>query len=503
MSRFFTAGDSSSESSSEDEEELYSGDEGAAAKVAEEESSEEEASDEEAEDSSSSDEGGKSGPSKFLRDAASSDESDDDEKTTVVRSAKDKRMEELDAVVNTIDNKLKVGDWGRVSEGKIARLVYAEVKLTRISHAEFDKLNRQVLKMTTSEKPPKAYVKTISDLEDFMNEAIAKQKVSTKKMNATNARGLNAMKQKLKKNNKDYTKEIEEYRADKFEYMMSDEEEETAPVEKPKKSRSATYADPMDAGDDEGFSTVGKGGKTLQYTPESILKHLRSIVESRGKKNTDRAEQIRIMERLLEVADTPYRTIRVLLTLIATRFDLTTGSTSTHMSQENWKSADHELTSLLEKLEENRNMVVVENAEEWEDDDKPPTPAAEETLKIPGSVVSVVERLDDELTRSLQHIDPHTAEYIERLTDEQALYNNILRALIYVENLKKDTKLELSDDGTNRLIMRRLEHVYFKVSAAKTLLVHCVILTFPLSQHKSSILWKKRLGNPYRRLLTP
>ena len=73
-------------------------------------------------------------------------------------------------------------------------------------------------------------------------------------------------------------------------------------------------------GDDEGFSTVGRGGKTLQYTPESILKHLRSIVESRGKKNTDRAEQIRIMEKLLEVADTPYRTIRVLLTLISTRF---------------------------------------------------------------------------------------------------------------------------------------------------------------------------------------
>ena len=463
MSRFFTAGDSSSESSSEDEEELYSGDEGAATKDAAEASSEEEASDEEHEGSSSSDEGGKTGPSKFLRDAASSDESEDDEKTTVVKSAKDKRLEELDAVVNTIDNKLKVGDWGRISEGKTVRYAGALAKLILNAIAEFDKLNRQILKMTVSDKPPKSYIKTISDLEDFMNEAIAKQKVSTKKMNTTNARGLNAMKQKLKKNNKDYTKEIEDYRSDKFEYMMSDEEEEIVPVEKPKKSKSVAYGDPMDAGDDEGFSTVGKGGKTLQYTPESILKHLRSIVESRGKKNTDRAEQIRIMERLLEVADTPYRTIRVLLTLIATRFDLTTGSTSTHMSQENWKAADHELTTLLEKLEENRNMVVVENAEEWEDDEKPPTPASGETLKIPGSVVSVVERLDDELTRSLQHIDPHTAEYIERLTDEQALYNNILRALLYVENLKKNTKLELTDDGTNRLIMRRMEHVYFKV----------------------------------------
>ena len=320
--------------------------------------------------------------------------------------------------------------------------------------------------MTALEKPPKSYVKTISDLEDFMNEAIAKQKVSIKKMNATNARGLNAMKQKLKKNNKDYQKHIDEYREDKFEYMMSDEEDEV-PVEKPKKSKSVASSDPLDIGDDEGFSTVGKGGKTLQYTPESILKHLRAIVESRGKKNTDRAEQIRVMERLLEVADTPYRTIRTLLSLIATRFDLTTGSTATHMTQENWKSADREFTVLLERLEENRNLVVVENAEEWEDDEKPPSPAADEILKIPGSVVSIVERLDDELTRALQNIDPHTAEYIERLTDEQALYNSILRALIYVESLAKEKKLELTDDGANRLTMRRLEHVYFKVSAGQ------------------------------------
>ncbi len=190
--------------------------------------------------------------------------------------------------------------------------------------------------MTAQDKAPKIYIQTIAEMEDFMNEAIARQKVSTKKMNATNAKGLNAMKQKIKRNNKDYVNEIDKYREDKGGYMMSDEEEEVAPVEKPKKTKPV-YIDGIDAGDDEGFSTVGRGGKTLQYTPESILKHLRSIVESRGKKNTDRAEQIRIMEKLLEVATTPYQTVRVLLTLISTRFDLTSGSAATFMSQEQWK----------------------------------------------------------------------------------------------------------------------------------------------------------------------
>jgi translation initiation factor 3 subunit C len=125
--------------------------------------------------------------------------------------------------------------------------------------------------------------------------------------------------------------------------------------------------------------------------------------------------------------------------------------------------ADSELGTLLEVLEENRDIVVVENAEAWEDDEKPPQPAPGEKLKVPGSIVSIVERLDDELTRSLQHIDPHTAEYIERLSDEQALYNKVLRAMLYVEELQRDAKLEIPQENANRIVMRRVEHIYFKV----------------------------------------
>ncbi|MCJ1302634.1 Translation initiation factor 3 subunit c [Hypocenomyce scalaris] len=449
MSRFFTAGDSSSESSSSDEEELYSDQEAEQKSDKESSSEEEEGSDEEG-SSSSDDEGGKRGVSKFLRDQVSSDESEDEDKVTIVKSAKDKRLEELDGIVKLIENALKINDWSSIS-------------------TEFDRLNRQVTKMGGQDKISKNYIKIIADLEDFMNETIAKQKVSTKKMNATNAKGLNAMKQKIKRNNREYTTDIDKYREDKFDYMMSDEEEEVVPVEKTKKPKTV-YVDGIDGGDDEGFSTVGRGGKTLQYTPESIFKHLRSIIESRGKKNTDRAEQIRVMEKLLEVATTPYQRIRVLLTLISTRFDLTSGSAATFMSQEQWKMAEHEFGTLLEVLEENHDMVVLENAEEWEDDEKPPQPAAGEKLRIPGSIVSIVERLDDELTRSLQHIDPHTAEYIERLSDEQALYTTIVRGLLHVENLKKDAKLETPQDNANRVIMRRLEHIYFKPSQVVNIL---------------------------------
>lgn len=295
-----------------------------------------------------------------------------------------------------------------------------------------------------------------------MNEALAKAKVTPKKMNATNARGLNAMKQKIKKSSKEYQKEIDSYREDKNEYMESSDEEVAAPAPV-KKSVKLQVEAPAGEISEEGFATVGKGGRTLQYTPESIFKHLRGILESRGKKNTDRAEQIGVMEKLNEIANTPYQQIRVLLTLISARFDIASGSTGA-MPLEHWKAAEKELSSLLTILNDNHDYVVVENAEEWEDDEKPPTvQPGEKYIKVPGSIVSYVERLDDELSRSLQSIDPHTSEYIERLQDEGALYNIIFRGLLYYEYLRKDASLEIPQESVNRIVMRRLEHVYFKV----------------------------------------
>ena len=202
---------------------------------------------------------------------------------------------------------------------------------------EFDKLNRQVpaLLRQNDGKPPKPYIKAIAELETIMQETIEKQKVTPKKMTAINARGLTAVRQRIRKNNKDYAKDIETFRQNKDEYMREEAVEDEAPA--PKKSKRVTLEPSETAPDDGGeFITVGAGGKALQYTPESILKHLRTIVEARGRKNTDRLEQIRILERLLDVALNDYQKIRVLLTLISTRFDLNSG-TSNQMSQDQWK----------------------------------------------------------------------------------------------------------------------------------------------------------------------
>ena len=453
MSRFFHGSDSSSESSS-DEEELYSEEEKVDKPEAADSSSSSEEDDEDEDDddssSSSDEEGGRTGASRFLREVSDESEESDDERVTVVKSAKDKRFDELEATIRLIENAEKIGDWNAIND-------------------HYDKMNRQLptLVRDLDGKPPKMYIKTIADLETVVNEAFDKQKVTPKKMNPIAQKGLNALRQKIRKNNRDYADDVKAFKEDPEEFMREEIVEDVVPA--PKKSkRSLVNENALEVGDD-GFTMVGAGGKAMVYTPESILKHLRSIVESRGRKNTDRLEQIKVMEKLLEVSVSDYQRIRVLLTLVATRFDLTSG-TGSQMSQEHWKSAQQEIAHLLNILETNRNIVVVEVAEEWDDDEKQPTITPGEIFKIPGSVVSLVERLDDELTRVLQHIDPHTAEYVERLTDEGSLYTNIIRAMLYAERLKAEPKLETLQENLNRVVMRRLEHIYFKPSQVVTIL---------------------------------
>ncbi|KXX74645.1 Eukaryotic translation initiation factor 3 subunit C [Madurella mycetomatis] len=444
MSRFFRGGDDSSTESSSDEEELYSTEEEEEEKQEEESSEEEEEEDEDEE--SSDDEPGlqKAGISRFLLDQASSEsEESEAEGATKVKSAKDKRFDELEATITTIQNSQKINDWGSIAN-------------------EFDKLNRQVTKLQDGGKAPKSYIKCIAELEDFLNETLAKQKVTPKKMNATNARGLNAVKQRIKKNNKDYQTQIDAFRKDSDAFMESSEEEEE-PLPKPTKVRFQEVLAPEEADDQKkGFAKVDKRGKPIQFSPESIQKHLRAIIESRGRKNTDRLEQIRVMEELNKVAETPYLQIRVLQTLVSARFDLGSGTASS-MPLEHWKAAEKELATLLTLLETQKDHVVIEGAEEWDDDDKTPVLGPDDKyIKVPGSIVSYIERLDDELTRSLQSIDPHTSEYIERLTDEASLYNIILQGLLYYETIRKDVSLEVPQESVNRIIQRRLDHVYFK-----------------------------------------
>ncbi|RIA82556.1 eukaryotic translation initiation factor 3 domain-containing protein [Glomus cerebriforme] len=439
MSRFFRGG---SDSETDDDEIISSNEE----EMSDDDHISDESTDDETTPKPTT---GAAAKSRFLKDAVSdSEESDIDEKVEV-KSAKDKKLDALELSVKTIENAKKINDWVAIQN-------------------EFEKLNKIVSKSFGTIGIPRIYIKTIASLEDFLNEALQKEKEAKKKMNSTQAKALNSMKNKTKKIVRQFEDEIEKWRQNPVD---TEEEIEDDGIEKPLPIKKDKLSYPAEDLDDEGFEQVGKGNKLIEYTSDNLFKKLREILEARGKKNTDRLEQIKILQKLLGVAATSYQQIRVLLALIPAQFDYNP-SMSNYMNVDMWKSTQKEINQLLTIMDTNPNFIIHDHVEEEEEEDKEPVIEPGQTFGIRGSIVSFIDRLDDEFTKSLQNIDPHTTDYVDRLKDETELYATIVRGQIYFE--KNDL-----NESTSRVVMRRLEHLYYKPDQVIQTVENTVAQSFP------------------------
>ncbi|PWY99827.1 eukaryotic translation initiation factor 3 subunit C [Testicularia cyperi] len=404
--------------------------------------------DEESLDGSDSDDddaqdGAKKPTSRFMKGAAASDDSDSEEEVKkVVKSAKDKRIDDMQNIVSHIESAQKSGDWTSINK-------------------DYDSLLRSVDRQRTLDEPiPPFFYKTLIQLDEYLTQSIAKEKDAKKKMKAPIAKAMNGMKHKLKKAIKDNDEAVARYRADPegFEAAAAAaaapavEEGESA-ISKGKKERLAAA---VAAAESDDFQTVGRGGRTETFTSEGLFKSLSAIMEARGKKSTDKTEQIRKLSDLSSVADSPYKKLRVLLALVAARFDYNSSATA-YMPVEMWESARKEINELFSLLKANRAYIVKEETPDYDDEiERVPGQNGEaDVIAVRGSVMSFIDRLDDEFTKSLQNIDPHTTEYVDRLCDEKKLYETIVAAQGYFESAGQA-------DSLSRCTMRRLEHVYAK-----------------------------------------
>ncbi len=167
---------------------------------------------------------------------------------------------------------------------------------------------------------------------------------------------------------------------------------------------------------------------------------------------------MRILEKLFEVAATTYQRLRVLLSLISSRFDY--NPSATYMPVDLWLSAQREIDQLLLIATTNPSYSIEEIPLDYDElvERSPQTETATGGIvRIRGSIISFIDRLDDEFTKSLQNLDPHGTEYVDRLKDEKCLYVTICLCQLYYEKAAQQGPLY-------RLLMRRLEHIYSKAS---------------------------------------
>eukprot|EP00064_Thunnus_orientalis_P015771 superscaffoldBa00002989_g15830 len=209
-------------------------------------------SDSESEESSSADEITPKAPGTTFKQSLLLSDDEEDTKR-VVRSAKDKRFEELTNLIKTIRNAMKIRDMAKCLE-------------------EFEQLCRAFLKsknIVDKEGVPSFYIRLLADLEDYLNQ-LWEDKEGKKKMNKNNAKALSTLRQKIRKYNRDYETEIAAYKENPQE--SADEEEEKGPED------SGSSSDSDGEGGDDGVSAKS----FLKKKPEASSEASKFLKSAKG-----------------------------------------------------------------------------------------------------------------------------------------------------------------------------------------------------------------------------
>ncbi|XP_035760117.1 eukaryotic translation initiation factor 3 subunit C-like, partial [Neolamprologus brichardi] len=374
-------------------------------------------SDSESEESSSADEITPKAPGATFKQSLLLSDDEEDTKR-VVRSAKDKRFEELTNLIKTIRNAMKIRDMSKCLE-------------------EFEQLCRAFLKsknIVDKEGIPPFYIRLLADLEDYLNQ-LWEDKEGKKKMNKNNAKALSTLRQKIRKYNRDFESEIAAYKE----------------VKSKTKSSCLFSMNCMNLWGGEKPKMFAKG---TEINTAVVVKKLNEILQARGKKGTDRAAQIELFHALAAIAAENNLgqgiLVKIKFNIIASLYDYNP-NLAAFMKPDMWKKCLDCIDELLDILFEYNNIFIGENIAE----DSENLAVSDQPFRVRGCILTLVERMDEEFTKIMQNTDPHSQEYVDNLKDEGRVCGIVDRLLTYLEN-------KGSTEEICRVYLRRIMHTYYK-----------------------------------------
>ncbi|XP_023315616.1 eukaryotic translation initiation factor 3 subunit C-like isoform X2 [Trichogramma pretiosum] len=191
--------------------------------------------------------------------------------------------------------------------------------------------------------------------------------------------------------------------------------------------------------------------KDAEINTAAVLKKLNEIIAARGKKRTDRREQIELLHELQAIAENHNLTtalVKVKFCIVSSILDYNP-KVSDAMKIEYWSKILERISEMLTLLLSTNDIILTKSIPEDEEEyEKSP-------FKLHGCVLTLAERLDEEFIKLLKECDPHSNEYVERLKDENQVCTIIDKVEEYLE--RQGTPSELC-----RIYIRKIEHLYYK-----------------------------------------
>lgn len=205
-------------------------------------------------------------------------------------------------------------------------------------------------------------------------------------------------------------------------------------------------------------------------TEEVFDKKMAELLSSRGRKGTDTRSMLRQLEILARVS-TSFgfrKEVSALMFFVSTLYDASNTTIDTYLDLQRWRSAYrcisrvvqilsgdkttlYELTPLVDVVD----VVASKSADFMKVEEEDAAPKNSSALAVVGNLEVFVIKLEDEYIKSLQQTNPHTMEYVTRLSDEAHLIDLIESVRLYFLRANKV-------EAAAVMALMQVEHMYYK-----------------------------------------
>eukprot|EP00668_Euglena_longa_P041658 GGOE01054850.1.p1 GENE.GGOE01054850.1~~GGOE01054850.1.p1 ORF type:complete len:1018 (+),score=268.98 GGOE01054850.1:81-3134(+) len=428
MSKWFRNQDADSDEDEESEEESASESESSESDSNESGSGE---SDENNESDESGEEMAESAPraNRFLKQQGKESDSDDDRVGGNVVSKDKKRHAELEKIYNALKDHMKVSD---------------------VKSAQED-MEKMVKKYGSDAEIPSLFFKAIVYTDRWLKDKEAKEKAQpeSKTKDKDKVKALGLLKQRVKKitGREDLFPRLKAAEKALIKEEQGDDDDEDEEEEAEKEDEDLVQPAREKARAEE---------EDKEWKPELIEKKLQEVLALRGKRGTDKMEQIESLKRILLHTGSALLTVRLQLMvhLVAAWYD-NTPQLATHMPAASWRAAYDNLIRILNLLNDHPEFIIRESEDDLNEQLKFEKMQDSNIVTIEGNFMGFTERLDDEFIKALQFTDPHTQGYVERLADEPYMMDILERVFHYYKTR------ELHKHAA-RIAAKILDHLYYR-----------------------------------------